>query len=31
MNQFMDDPQTKGILIIGEIGGEDEQLTADWL
>ncbi len=28
---FNDDPQTKGVALVGEIGGNDEEITADWI
>ena len=31
LKMFMDDDQTKGIVIIGEIGGEDEQVAAEYI
>lgn len=31
LKMFMDDDQTKGIVMIGEIGGEDEQVAAEYI
>lgn len=31
VQMFMDDPETKGIVLIGEIGGHMESEAADWL
>lgn len=31
LKMFMDDDQTKGVVIIGEIGGEDEQVAAEYV
>jgi succinyl-CoA synthetase alpha subunit len=28
---FEDDPETQGILLIGEIGGDAEEMTAEWI
>jgi len=27
----MKDPETEGIVMIGEIGGENEEMAADWI
>ncbi|MCK5259491.1 MAG: succinate--CoA ligase subunit alpha [Candidatus Omnitrophica bacterium] len=31
LKMFMDDDQTQGIVMIGEIGGEDEQIAAEYI
>lgn len=31
LEMFMQDEETKGIVMVGEIGGEDEQLAADYI
>lgn len=31
LERFVDDPETKGILMIGEIGGEAEEDAAEWI
>jgi succinyl-CoA synthetase alpha subunit len=31
LEMFMGDPETKGIVMVGEIGGEDEQIAAAYL
>jgi len=31
LKMFQEDPETKGIVMVGEIGGGDEQLAADYI
>ena len=31
LKHFKDDPETEGVVIIGEIGGDDEERTASWI
>ena len=31
LEKFMVDPETEGIVMIGEIGGENEEMAADWI
>jgi len=31
LERFMVDPETEGIVMIGEIGGENEEAAADWI
>jgi succinyl-CoA synthetase alpha subunit len=31
LEKFVVDPETEGIVIIGEIGGENEEMAAEWL
>lgn len=31
LERFMVDPETEGIVMIGEIGGENEEQAAEWI
>lgn len=31
LERFMQDPETEGIMMIGEIGGEAEEFACDWI
>jgi len=31
LERFQEDPETEGILLIGEIGGENEEAAAQWI
>ena len=31
LSKFMVDPETEGIVMIGEIGGENEEMAAQWI
>jgi succinyl-CoA synthetase alpha subunit len=31
LSRFQDDPQTEGIVMVGEIGGNDEELAAEFI
>jgi len=31
LEYFVNDPETEGIVMIGEIGGNQEELAVDWL
>ena len=31
LEKFMVDPETEGIVMIGEIGGENEEMAAQWI